>query len=324
MSDQLVPNTTLQSHPFNQGIHRISSGNTSSAHGLLFVYFIFLLLIIVVLSLPTTHANTYTTPFNKHVEPGETAYYYVRSWNNDHPLGVEVKFEITQDISTYNSQNTKFFLYPGEQDTMHLYVYTTGVTADEIHTNVTYYERDSTENEFRERGGVYFTTFIEHPEEVSSEERDIESGSHLYYIGAIGLMGFLLYIVYNRSAVTFPVIRGYSRLKKDKILENDTRREIWELLYEFEDGLQVVEIQRELNIQHRRLVEYHLQKLIEFGYARKIDTMFYPAGVGVEKPFIRKIKDAMEEGARTPAQVAKRIGSYREKVRYHMKKNGMW
>jgi len=325
MSGQPASNTAEQkSFPFDGSLQSRFQRHGSMTYLRLSLSIPIFLLLFMMCFLPAGEGNTYTTPYNKHVEPGETAYYYVRSWNNDHPIGVDVKFEITQDISHYNSQNMEFHLYPGEQDTMHLYVYTDGVTANEVHTNVTYFERDATESEWRERGATFFTTFIDHPESESSEEREIESGNIFILIGAMGIIGLLLYFLYNRSAYSIPVVRGYSRLKKDKLMENEIRRDIWELLFEYEDGLQIVEIQRELNVKHRRLVEYHLQKLLEYGYARKIDNLYYPAGIGVGKPFMSKIRDAMEEGARTPAQVAKRIGSYREKVRYHMKKNGMW
>ena len=130
--------------------------------------------------------------------------------------------------------------------------------------------------------------------------------------------------MYSYAPATLSVMPCYTRLRKDMVLKNEIRRDILELLYENERGLTLGEVQRDLDIKHRRLAQYHLQKLLEFDYVRKIDSEYYPAGVEMERPFISKIRDAMGEGARTPAQVARRIGSYREKVRYHMKKHGMW
>ena len=299
--------------------------NGSDSHPLAMIFTLGITLLLMLIIIPQTEGCTWYTIANKDVDEGEVAYYYIRATNNDHPFGVYVRFEIDQDNSTYQARNTEFYLNPGDQDSIHIYVYTDNVGSNRIWTNVTYYERDALEDQYREDGASYIQTRI-HNQTVTESREHVDRDSGNIFLGVVAVTGFGIVFSYllSRGGFPVPVIRAYTRLKKDRILENRVRKSIWELLHEYPDGLKVSEIQQTLDIEHKRLVEYHLGKLMEFDHARKVDSLYYPAGVRMRKPFIQQIRMAMGQGARTPEEIATRIGSYRQKVRYHMKKHEMW
>jgi hypothetical protein len=284
------------------------------------------ILSLLLISLPeTAQGCTWTTPANADVEPGETAHFFIRAWNNDNPGGASVKFEVTQDISYYESENTRFYIYTGQRDTAYFDVFTYGIEANEIHTNVTYYEKGEFDDEYREQGARFFTTRIHHEAEAEQTHiEDTKSNNVFLAAGVITFLGIALYFLYQRGIMSIPFVKGNTKLKKNSLLDNEARRSIWELVSDYEQGLSLQDIQWELGIEHKRLIEYHLKKLMEFGYVRKVDMEYYPVGAKTKRPFISEIRRAMEHGAETPEEVARHIGSYREKVRYHMKKHNMW
>ena len=122
---------------------------------------------------------------------------------------------------------------------------------------------------------------------------------------------------------SLPFFPSYTRLRKDRILRNPTRFEINEFLKGKEEGASFKEIQQQMGISHPSYLNYHLRRLMEFEFIRNVDNYYFHKGVKLRRPFLIEIKEAIGSGARTPTEVAAKIDSYQQKVRYHMNKHGL-
>ncbi len=278
---------------------------------------------ILVLTLIPLHAEgcEYYCSNDCTVEEGEAAYYYIRVINNDYPLGVSIRIEIEQNISYFEAENTEFHLYLTEHDYIHINVYTEGVREDKITTNARIFEKGEEEEDFHRVGGKEFVTTVLHPEKEGSS--GLDSNNIFLAAGVFSLLTAILFYAYHRKVISIPAIRGYSILKKDKVLDNLCRREIFKIVSRKKSGITLTELRRETGITNINLLDYHLRRLIEHSYVRKVDKLYYPTGVNTKKPFIGRIHEAMDNGARTPTEVARGIRSYKEKVRYQMEKHGL-
>jgi len=284
---------------------------------LLLVLFIF----VAVNSIAVTHSES----DNKTVEEGREAYYYVKVTNDDPQRiqGIDIRIDITQDISSFRAQNTEYHLDYGESKYTHIYVRTKSVKENEILTQIVILVREEGQDEYQEEASADFRTTIIHSLPKKDNDEFEERSNIFLAIGGFSLVGLIIYGLQSRKIITLPAMRGYTRLKPEKILENENRRKIFALINLNEEGLNLKEIRERTGISNPNLAEYHLKKLMYGNYVKKVDKRYYPNGVNTERPFVRKIEEAMEGGARTPGEVARRINSYREKVRYHMNKNGL-
>ena len=285
-----------------------------------------LVLIGTTLMAASTRACMTTTPANKRVAAGETAEYFVRVLNNEYVPGVTIKAEITQDISHYDEENTQFHIYFTQEDTMYITVYTEGVTADNISTDVILYEKGDNENEYREASGQFFTTFIDHPQDQSTGhgDSDDETPFVLIAVGGFSLVAVVGSCVHYAKEGSLPLVGGFSRLKRERVLKNEHRREVYELLCQYPEGLTFSEIYWAVEFSNKGVLHYQLRRLREFGFVKRSGKLYYPADVPMKRSFLEEIREAWSEGFRTPTEVARRIDSYPEKVRYHMKKEGLW
>lgn len=130
-------------------------------------------------------------------------------------------------------------------------------------------------------------------------------------------------LISNIKPTHFPLFRLYTRLRRDRLLRNNTRKNIMNLLKDRKHGATFKEIQNEMGISHPSYLNYHLRRLMEFEFVKSIDNHYYSQGATLKRPFITEIRDAIMMGARTPTEVANEIRSYPQKVRYHMKKHGL-
>jgi hypothetical protein len=121
----------------------------------------------------------------------------------------------------------------------------------------------------------------------------------------------------------FSIFPQYTRLRRDRLLKNPARNHIMQILKDEKGGVTFKDLQIKLNISHPSYLNYHLRRLMEFGFIRNVDNFYFEEGASLKRPFINEIKDAIVMGARTPTEVASEINSYPQKVRYHMKKHGL-
>jgi hypothetical protein len=282
--------------------------------------------ILIVLSLLSegTFACSYDREYNKSADEGELVCYTIQVTNNDHPLGVKVRIDVNQSFGKFSVKNPEHDLIYLDSGTTYIYVHTNHPDIELIRTTYTAYEKDELEDEYQENSGGTFTTTIIHPPS-SAPVGDHETGNNIF-LGILGvsLIGMVSVYVYYRWNTGFPLIRGYSLLKKGEVLNNENRKKIFTLIYEKRTGMTAAEITRELGFGHHRLVQYHLGKLSENGYVRRIDNHYFPTGFHNGGPFIDQVKNAMIEGDSTPSAIARRLGTYPNKVKRYMIRHGMW
>lgn len=283
-----------------------------------------LFLFIIFLPLGSTvEACTYEYPLDKDVDEGAIVYYYVEVTNIDYPLGVDVKIDIVQDGSSFDADNTEFHLGYQDTDRCHIRVYTKGFEGQYIWTNTTAYERGTGESAYDESWGHQFQTNVSHPNPVIEKETESKSSPNIF-LGVLIISIFTLFSLAIYQYRHIFLMRGYSLLRRDELLKNENRNEIYGLVANEPQGMTASEITHMLGFPHHRLTQYHLRRLHEMGYVKKIDNRYYSSGVNTERPFIDQIKNAMLDGAHTPSQIARKLGTYPNKVKRHMIKNGMW
>ena len=272
-------------------------------------------------------ACSFSISENQTVNEGEGAIYYVNVTNNDHPLGVQVRVEFSQDIGDHATENDEFYLDYLERGVCRLLVFTEGVEADEIITDCTIYEKGEEESDYHGIGGGSSKTTILHsgddtPATRSSDEQ--ESNIFALATGGFSIMVIVLSAVHYGKYGTLPIIGNYTKLKKGDLLENKGRKEIYNIINQCDCGICFTDLLRESGFSHKSRLHYHLRCLKKFGYVRRSGKLYYPWGVSVQKSFIEQIQEARGRGYQTPTEVAREIDSYPEKVRYHMEKHGLW
>jgi predicted transcriptional regulator len=283
------------------------------------IIFIFSLLIGVTTAVTTSVSN------NQEVEEGRDAYYYVKVTNDDqnYLLGMDVKVEVSQDRSFVEGTHTQFHLEYTETDYAHFYVNTIGMGGQRIQTTFTIYVKGQTDDDYSQiANSTVYTTVTRSI--TSSEEHEFQNRANIFLaVGGVSLLGLIAYLIQSKKGIHLSVIRGYSNIRPERVLENENRRQIFEIIGECEDGIPLKEIKERSGISHSYLIEYHLKKLMDHKYVKKVDKDYYLTGVNTAQPFLGQINEAIQNGAETPEQVAKSINSYREKVRYHMKKHNL-
>ena len=263
----------------------------------------------------------YQSP-HREVEEGELADYYIRVRNDDHPLGVKVRIDVNQTIGKFTVKNTEHDLNYGDVGFTYIYVRTDYPFVSQIITNYSGSEKGALDSEYTETDIGDFKTTIIHP--PPSEEREaFTDGSNVFLGISISLISLAAYFVYRFKLGSLPFFKAHSQLRRDKLLKNENRHNIYRTLWENPRGMTITEMGQAVGIEHHSATEYHLARLIEFRYARRVDNLFFPSGIQVPKPIEEQIKEAMESGYRTPTAIARKIGSYRTKVKYYMLKMGL-
>jgi len=190
---------------------------------------------------------------------------------------VTVKAEITQSTSRYYVTDTEVHLYPGQSTTITVRVFTDDVEHEKIYTNITFYEKGDEENEFSRATISPRTTTIRHKsgENADSTSSGETTPTFLIIAGSVSLFVLVVSSVYvKEGTLPLPLVGGYSKLKKERILENEGRKRIHELLLLY-DGLKFIEIVREGGFKHRSHVHYHLKRLREYGYVKKVGKLYF-------------------------------------------------
>lgn len=175
---------------------------------------------------------------------------------------------------------------------------------------------------------------------IVTEESESEMQTHFvlfasFIIICCALSGYVVNYVYKINkklpfsslafdkSPFFPIISIYTRLRRDRILKNPIRNNIMVYLKERKNGASFKDIQHQINITHPSYLNYHLRRMMEFGFIRRVDNDYFHKSAPLKKSFLREIHEAIEMGDRTPTEVANRIKSYPQKVRYHMDKHGL-
>lgn len=296
--------------------------NLLKLHDLKRFTILFLFITFIICSIDSSAGCMYENPGHEKVDRGEVVYYYVKVTNNDYPLGVDIRIGIDQTESRFVAKNTEFTLEYGRTDSCHIYVYTDNFEGEVIWTNTTSNERGRQEDSFHVGNHHYFRTTFNQPAPDPVPEANGDSQNIFLGVLTLSILGVVFITLYQYRHVV--MIRGYTLLKKEEILDNENRKDIYSLICEQQSGLTTTEIGRELGLQHHRLVQYHLNKLSENGYVRKVDRRYFPNRIHAVEPFIEQINNAMMDGASTPSEIARKIGSYHNKVKRYMKKHGIW
>ena len=273
-----------------------------------------------------TEGCSYTNPGFKETQEGGIVTYSIKVTNFDeeYPLGVDIKIEIDQPEAKYVAKNSRFHLDFGETDTCYIYVYTSGFEGDHFWTNVSHFEMGPEESTYDGAGRSFLKTTIIRDGDVVEQRQDDDQSSSNIFLGVLSISILSVVAVFIYQYRYLFAFRGYSLLRKDEVLENENRNEIYGLICNVPGGMTASEITRQLGFPHHRLTQYHLRRLRENGYVKMVDKRYYPAGVNADRPFIEQIRGAMLDGAYTPSQIAKKLGTYPNKVKRHMIKNGMW
>ncbi len=283
--------------------------------------FLVLFLLVIFLLPHQSEGCSYLQSESKTVEEGDQAYYFVRVTNDDQPLGIDISFDIEQSDSTFDVNNDEFHLNPGDWDFVHIYVNTECPEIDALFTNFTAYEKAPTDPEPRIELSGGFKTTINHPPPPPSPDPFIDRPNVFLGVLTVSIIGIILvWAIKLRYSYLLP---GYSLLKKEGILQNKYRKEIYTVVCEHGKGITQNEIQRSLNYDHHRLVQYHLERLKEHRLVKRVDDLYYSSSLPHQKPFVDQIREAMNDGLRTPPQIAQRIGAHPQRVRRAMKKHNI-
>ncbi len=293
--------------------------HTGASFQLFFLASLFLLSLFA----ETAAACAVTTPYNRTVDEGQNAYYYVRVLNNDHPAGVSIRVEIEQDISDFEVKNQEFSLNYMQYDYTYITVHTDDVKEKNIHTTVHVLEKGTEDSGFTQIQETTFNTTVRHAEKEDAESV-IEDDSNLLIAGAtLSVAVGLGYYAYSRGLFSFPFVSGYTKLDKDALLKNKTRKLIYTFILNNPQGITFSEIKEKTGIASVNLIYYHLKSLRRYNYIRCVDHIYYPAGTTIKPPLISQIRLALQSGAKNSNQVAVTLKSSRGKINYHMKKHGL-
>jgi predicted transcriptional regulator len=82
-------------------------------------------------------------------------------------------------------------------------------------------------------------------------------------LSVIGLISFIAYSINFLVLGKIPFIHGLSKLKKTNLLENESRRKIYEIILQ-NPGIQLCEIEKMTGLTNKN-VEYHIKKLHNYG-----------------------------------------------------------
>jgi len=223
----------------------------------------------------------YKHPRNECVGPGEEAVYEIEITNNDfinYLAGVTVRTEVSQDISDYHLDHETIHLEINETKTITLTVYTEGISAAKIETRLQHYEKGDTEDEESESHHGDFETTIDHSQSQDTGGKETEDNFPLILIiaGAGFSVGAVMVFTVDRSKwSSVPLLGMYSKLKREKILENPARMTIYEILCQQPGGATLTQLQRATGYEHKSYLIYHLRKLMEHGYLRRSGKLYF-------------------------------------------------
>ena len=204
------------------------------------------------------------------MEMGETAQYNITITNSDHPLGVDIRLEVYQNISRYTIDKQTFHLSFLEQERVAITVFTDNIWENDITTIVVYFEKGEEDTEEQNEGDSRFITTITHPTDPGTV-RDSSNTNGSFTIIALG--GFSLLAVagaaYYYKHGSLPILTAYSKISKERILDHPLRKEVCDLLQEQGiEGMSLGEIHKSLqdNVS-KGTVHHHLRKLCKAGRA---------------------------------------------------------
>ncbi len=259
---------------------------------------------------------------NQSVDENKTITYEITVTNYDHPFGVDVLAEVEQNYGSYTTSNNPIHLNEGETKIIFVHI-KANTTADLITTLVFCKERDFGEDTYNTAWSGTLNTTVIHPQKNDDDDFIPSPDEPNYFFGIVGLTIIaIIGCIYVKKGFSLPGIFGYSRLRKDDLLTNPMRNDIYNTVREHEDGIAFVDILRENDIEHKNALVYHLKVLKNRRYIRRVGKLYYPQGVPTRKSFEHQIDEAIEDGASTPTEIARRLGTYRQKVIYHLKKKG--
>jgi len=270
-------------------------------------------------------------------ECGEEVFYTVIAINNE-PVIVDIKAEIgfSEWYSKIN-KNEYINVLPDEQVKFQITIKIPfNPLNDSTETSIDVYQRISMGgvNDYIAMRIVTLNTTTE--KQVTQEETKPFSNDLTNLMFTAGILAFfgalIFYTAYHKlfSKGGFPrlqkiltLLSGYTRLNERKLLGNPYRQNILRTIKHNKHGMTFTDLCNEMEISHPSFLNYHLRRLMEFGYVRSVDNLYFPRGAPLKKPFINEIHEAMDNGANTPTEIARMIDSYPQKVRYHMRKHGI-
>jgi len=222
----------------------------------------------------------YNYPGDEYVDPGEEAVYKIRITNNDpinYPAGVTVRTEVHQDISDHHLDHETIHLELNESRIVTVTVFTEGITVDEIVTMVEHYEQGDTETEERFGHTGEFITTIRHtsPQDEGGKEEEESLPVLLIVAGGLSFGAFMVFTVEHYKEGAIPFLSLYSKLKRERILENPARQQIYETLCNSSEGASLTQLQRATGLQHKSYLHYHLRKLMEHGYLKRSGKLYF-------------------------------------------------
>ncbi len=298
-----------------------------------------LISLLILVIMPSYEAATVQEgDVEKDGSPGEEIKYMIKIHNNQ-PFFMYIKIVVDDNIwDVFIPKNEIKNVPPSEIVSFFIIVeIPEDPIWDKSRTNITIYERISTNgrNQYTECCNFDVITNV-----IDEDENDNSLLGLPYNIAILMISSILIstialsrYSLNNKkrllglglikSSSNLPFFPTYSRLKKQRVLNNQHRKRIYNVIKEHEEGITFKDLREKANITHPSFLNYHLRRLKEYGFIKNIDNSYYPPGVRLKKPFLREIQEAMEDGARTPTEVAHKIGSYAQKVRYHMEKHNL-
>lgn len=250
------------------------------------------------------------------VREGDIARYEITVTNFRKPLGVHILIDVEQDSSTFQAVNREFHLDLSESKILHIYVFTDHPDLDLIITYFTLFQREVYEDQYYQKfSGRFETTIIHDQPEQGSDH--VGAGSNMFLgILTLTLMGVFIAFLHHFGRIEIPFLRGYTKLRKDGILRNETRNGIYRVIAESGGaGLTVAGICREVGLHYNSLARFHVNVLLKNGYVRKSGSRYHLRNIASEPPLIDQIRSSIEDGARNPAEVARDLGVYYNRVR---------
>ena len=109
--------------------------------------------------------------------------------------------------------------------------------------------------------------------------------------------------------------------RKDEMFQNSNRKAIFQALVDSEYGLTTRNVQNTTGI-NIGTVRHHLKILENHKYIGKTDKVYYVRPGDARNTFFHQILEAQENGATTIREVARVLDTSRNRVWYHIKKNG--
>lgn len=308
----------------------------------LLIYFI-VLLFLLPLSICSALLINENSEQEKKGEPGNIVQYSI-NLTNDKPYYIDIRIDFGNNSNYLSIDINEYFNIPPNDPINVIVSFYIPISSNISHylSDVFFYERPSM-NDYNDLISNNFTNYQEERRYElittieSTNERSHSSSDQYFpflYISSIifSVLGIIIFINKKKSHIfkpffqilaNIPIFTAYTRLRRKGVLKNHYRNEIMEIVKSEESGISFKEISERADIKHPSFLNYHLKRLLEFDFLRNVDNLYFPRGAPAQSTFLNKINEAIENGARTPSEIAKQVDSYPQKVRYHMKKHGI-